>query len=851
MPVVESVIEILGPEGAVGRGALIDNVVVTCAHVVCDALGIGRSTEDRPQAQLRIRLTADTSSDGLPAEIGYWSHTDAEDLAVLHPAKDLEVRHPTRTRSSVDVGELVRFLTPAAGLPMRWASAEVEGQLSDGLLQIKRRGSHGHWISPGASGSPLFDVSGNMVGIVRSKDVANDISVGTAISIERIQGCTSLEFSAASDWPAAAEYRDRVARFAGSRLSMFSPLFRLGVLDEEQEAVRLSDGIVSGDAGLRRVVLEGDGGSGKSQFLAALADLLVVEGWVPVWVDLSGWSELDTQQLQDTDLDAAEILLRHAADSSIDLSRAYLREIDDGVLPFAFIVDALNEVGEPRDSISEHPRVTILRTMSEILRLDYPNRSVAVLATRGGSVPDYQQWTRLQLAPIDSEVVESTLANAGIMYDSETVDGRTAELLKSPFFLNFAIESKSIDFDSIYTALSKRIGEPSQVLGKLALLMYTDFRTTSLEWSAIDSTSDALEDEDREWLLDSAGSLRFRHQLVQDFFAASAAAEQWSQRIATVGTTYAGEDPISDDWLDVFEGISFGGTTDHCLLMVAEMLETQDPDLLAPLLNWVYDWNYSMTLNVLASSVEGDGLSDLAFAVGALQSARRFDSVESTVELAGPQFERLANRYPHLNVLRATTHDELHRSVEHHFNPQATWGGRWKTAFLTESVEELLELVGDGAALVGWTAANVIKRQPLSADAEKAALVSLRAHRVPLTVDNAYHKTVRWRLVYVLGSGELDDSEAILFEALSDRYHWVRSGSLRSLLERLRRNGDSSKTLQQRLLLLIPNFDSRLRSRLARSLKGAGGELAEIREELLNHSEDDEVARYQREWGLQ
>jgi HEAT repeat protein len=77
-------------------------------------------------------------------------------------------------------------------------------------------------------------------------------------------------------------------------------------------------------------------------------------------------------------------------------------------------------------------------------------------------------------------------------------------------------------------------------------------------------------------------------------------------------------------------------------------------------------------------------------------------------------------------------------------------------------------------SMVGWTAANVLKRTK----------VSLRALTFVKALTKSLHPVVRWRAVHVLGSfpssGNVGTVSRIL---VTDRDHWVRYGAVRSLVE--------------------------------------------------------------------
>src|SRR5205807_7659493 len=105
------------------------------------------------------------------------------------------------------------------------------------------------------------------------------------------------------------------------------------------------------------------------------------------------------------------------------------------------------------------------------------------------------------------------------------------------------------------------------------------------------------------------------------------------------------------------------------------------------------------------------------------------------------------------------------------------------------SAEEITA-VSSGDSLIGWTAANAIRRST----ADEDQLDGLReVYRQSRATDT--NKTTRWRIVHLLGAFPTEANAAFLFQALTtDPYHWVKYGATRALVEIAARAGDALAT---------------------------------------------------------
>src|SRR3546814_842441 len=123
---------------------------------------------------------------------------------------------------------------------------------------------------------------------------------------------------------------------------------------------------------------------------------------------------------------------------------------------------------------------------------------------------------------------------------------------------------------------------------------------------------------------------------------------------------------------------------------------------------------------------------------------------------------------------------------------------RWRAVFAIgdgeAAPEELVDAVKEEDSIIGWTAANVLKRLTLS------------PNQVTAVIDMAHHEqpVIRWRACHVMGS--LTDNnarEALLDRLENDQDENVRYGAIRSLVEQGSRSPDLAARLAQDIRPLL------------------------------------------------
>ena len=231
-----------------------------------------------------------------------------------------------------------------------------------------------------------------------------------------------------------------------------------------------------------------------------------------------------------------------------------------------------------------------------------------------------------------------------------------------------------------------------------------------------------------------------------------------------------------EDWgRDEFDALTFRAASFDALGL---LLDEVSDDVVGDLVRQVYDWNFYGAAHLLAhDDVTGPRIpTDLRRALLGLFAERRFDRMLATAQQVTDAL-RLQRSSVARELLGAET---LHRVVEVTTSlPSASaWFSTWSDLFrsippFSPTSREVAVLAGSDSIL-GWTAANVLKRVGLQV-AISDQLRSLLAHEDP---------TVRWRAVHALGAARDDEAcESLLETAERDADLWVQYGAVRSLIE--------------------------------------------------------------------
>ncbi|MFC8424133.1 trypsin-like peptidase domain-containing protein [Streptomyces sp. NPDC057236] len=166
-----------GHGDSAGTGFLVgDGLVLTCAHVVCDALGEPRDTEVRPEARVTVDLPLltgpGTPGDGVEAEVTHWvpiREDRSGDVAVLRLLGPVPGARPLPTslsRRLWEHGSRIVGFTDSSDRPV-WQRGSLLGPAGKGWVQLSRADGQTVRVTGGFSGSPVWDNAlGAVVGMI-------------------------------------------------------------------------------------------------------------------------------------------------------------------------------------------------------------------------------------------------------------------------------------------------------------------------------------------------------------------------------------------------------------------------------------------------------------------------------------------------------------------------------------------------------------------------------------------------------------------------------------------------------------------------------------------------------------
>jgi len=288
----------------VGAGFLVsEKYVLTCAHVVAQALGISSSSSDKPGGNIRLDFPRVESGKFFSAHVVHWCPEQTkstfaqkeEDIAVL----ELEEKPPV-TAQSVGVettDDLRDHPFRAYGFPDEhnegeWTYGVLKDKLANGMLQIEGVKETGYRVMRGFSGTPVWDEQlKGVVGMVVASDKRASTKVAQMIPITQL----------IKVWPqlGPSPYRG---------LSAFqehdAPFFfgREAAVGQLVEAVRR----------MPLVAVIGSSGSGKSSvvFAGLVPQIRLQRGWLiasfhpgddPFWSLAAALEPLLDPQMSETD----------------------------------------------------------------------------------------------------------------------------------------------------------------------------------------------------------------------------------------------------------------------------------------------------------------------------------------------------------------------------------------------------------------------------------------------------------------------------------------------------------------------------------------------------------------------
>jgi signal transduction histidine kinase len=167
--------------------------VLTCAHVVAQALGVPEGTVETPQGEVLLDIPLVAPEQRLSARVVCWQPAKSDgsgDVAGLElldgaPAGANSVR-------LVQADEPWGHTFRAFGFPKGyengvWASGRILGREATGWLQIEDLRQTGYFVAPGFSGGPVWDEAlDGVVGVIVAADTGEGVRAAFIIPAERL-----------------------------------------------------------------------------------------------------------------------------------------------------------------------------------------------------------------------------------------------------------------------------------------------------------------------------------------------------------------------------------------------------------------------------------------------------------------------------------------------------------------------------------------------------------------------------------------------------------------------------------------------------------------------------------------
>lgn len=285
-----SLVRIVGKNGPVGSGFLVSKKhVLTCAHVVVQALGISSDTEEAPDANVRLNFPFSDLKETTTARIVCWKPVQldpadppdrTEDIAVLELESELpNDSYPSPVLAVDDLwGHPFRtFGFPAGYDDGVWASGFLRDAQAKGWIQIEDPKQGGYPVGPGFSGTPVWDeqtkaVVGMVVVADKRPDIRTAFMIPISTLVEAWPGFPTEVTSVRNDEEATDDIAEAPSRVVGDRINA-TRLFK--TRDPQQEEV----GQALANPSTRVVSVVGRAGIGKTTLASKVLNDLEQGRW--------------------------------------------------------------------------------------------------------------------------------------------------------------------------------------------------------------------------------------------------------------------------------------------------------------------------------------------------------------------------------------------------------------------------------------------------------------------------------------------------------------------------------------------------------------------------------------------
>lgn len=511
-----------------------------------------------------------------------------------------------------------------------------------------------------------------------------------------------------------------------------------------------------------RVIVSARGASGKSALLRRLALAACKQGGVPFLLDLSRWNQAATEEwaiASTTPRDALSFLLMKFGLSGHDMADV---EFLPPTVAKYFLLDGLNETpGSTADQI--------LAACDAIASILVGTSVVATDRLIRRNLDGEERWRFAMPLPVSKSEVAKHVDPAKVALSAQS-------LLSSPFFLDRAMhgELKQSPLATIRDLLDKH--------GKLSPSELTIAVTAAYHAYSVDQsrTFDRVHFDKigggkivENWLaggilVKADDRIAFAHHWYHDYLASRYVVEKpelW--------------EPESRH--QTFDALTFGANSFDAIAFALEQAKAPQSGLF---LQAVYDWNPYAAGYALAEANIGseDVPGDVRQIILGMLAERRFDRQFFSARRSDDALDLLHDSMA-AELRAADSSQSLQQLIEKKEFDSLQYK-KWQALFIlkegSQAPDSVLKSLEDEDSVIGWTAANVLKRLKLSS-AQMEVVATASRHTRPV---------VRWRAVHVMGGFAHDLFVAALLDRLDhDSDENVRYGAIRSLVELASRDG--------------------------------------------------------------
>ncbi|MEM9439088.1 MAG: HEAT repeat domain-containing protein [Pseudomonadota bacterium] len=524
-----------------------------------------------------------------------------------------------------------------------------------------------------------------------------------------------------------------------------------------------------------RILLSGRGGSGKSTIMRRLLIDAEAEGKTAVFMDLSRWDHDASEgwmECREGAREAIDFLLRRFGSGDKDVADLdFLPARQEKVL----IIDGLNETpGSVADDIvSACDQAASLMINCSVIVSDR-------LVRRRLNGDD--RWYFAMPLNVDIEEARRHL-------DVDAFGPAAQRLLDSPYFVDKGMKGALKDsplatIRDFVESRGKLDAVGMAIAAKSAFTAYRHDESRSFDLARFSGEAGAAVaqtlQEGGVLCALPGGRVAFNHHWVHDYLAAKYLASHpdlWSFE-----HRHASLDSLT------FKANSFDA--------VAFALEQMDGDAKNGFLQAVYDWNPYAAGYALAEVEEISRANispSLRMIILAMLAERKFDRHYLSARKAHDALELFKDDTA-ISMRNAEDRGELMVIVSAEPEHSDIFA-RWKALFTTPSdgvaSQRTVNAVKDDNSIIGWTAANVLKRLSISErHIDQIAEIAKRERPV-----------IRWRASHVMGSAtEQKFRETLLDQVTNDPDENVRYGAIRSLVEIGSRSPIQAKLLVEEIM---------------------------------------------------